>query len=92
MSGICNDPYYDLSHKLSIFRIISFAHCTAAAINLVGSQAALRPAEEIVRRSHVQARQNRRHNAVYALAALVHQGILQVSPYVRQTLVQIDLP
>jgi len=58
---------------------------------LVGSRAALWATKEIVRRSHVQARQNRGHNANHALAALVHQIILQCSPFIRHGLVQIDL-
>ena len=54
----------------------------------VGSWAALRPTK-IVRRSDVQARQNRSHNADHALAALVHPVMLQLSPRLRHKLMQL---
>ena len=82
---------YGLSHKLSIFLIISLAHCTDAAINWSVRGPPCGPPKKIVRHPHVQARQNRGHDADHALAALVHLAMLQLSSFLRHKLVQIDL-
>jgi hypothetical protein len=43
----------------------------------------LRSSKQIICSFHVNAREDRRHNADYALAALVHSAMLQPSPYIR---------
>ena len=47
------------------------------------ARATFRPAEQIIRRSHMKTRQDRGHYSDHALAALVHAVMLAYSLFIR---------